>query len=89
MQRRLREVRDWAKRKIDSRQEPPWAWYQYMKLVETCDAILAGKGAVTQQTESSPQLEQHQENVIQLAGSTPRQGAARRRPVADPVQLPM
>jgi hypothetical protein len=38
----LKSVRDWAQSKIDAGSEPPWAWYQYMKLVETCDAILRG-----------------------------------------------
>lgn len=37
----LRQVREQAQARIDAGQEPPWAWYQYMKLVETCDAILA------------------------------------------------
>lgn len=41
----LKAVRDWAKEKIQDGSEPPWAWYQYMKLVETIDAILAGKEA--------------------------------------------
>jgi len=42
----LRRIRHWAGAKIASGQEPPWAWYQYMKLVETLDAIIAGMGVV-------------------------------------------
>jgi hypothetical protein len=41
----LEHVRCWAKAKIDTGNEPPWAWYQYMKLVETIDAIVEGQSA--------------------------------------------
>lgn len=40
----LEEMRAWADEKIAG-DEPPWAWYQYMKLRETLDAILAGMAA--------------------------------------------
>jgi len=42
----LARMRNWAQSKIDTNQEPPWAWYQYMKLIETLDAILASKRSV-------------------------------------------
>ncbi len=42
MKQKLTEVRQWAKDKLATGSEPPWAWYQYMKLVETVDAILTG-----------------------------------------------
>lgn len=48
MQAELERVRDWAKEKIRDGSEPPWAWYQYMKLVETTDAILDGMAATEQ-----------------------------------------
>ena len=35
----MRHLRDWADGKIEAGEEPPWAWYQYMKLIETIDAI--------------------------------------------------
>ncbi len=38
----LENVRTWADEKLATGHEPPWAWYQYMKLRETLDAILAG-----------------------------------------------
>jgi hypothetical protein len=53
MQTQLRQVRDWAQTKAHSGQEPPWAWYQYMKLIETCDAILSGMAA----TKATPKYE--------------------------------
>ena len=39
MQSELERIRDWAKDKLQSGNEPPWAWYQYMKLVETADSM--------------------------------------------------
>ena len=42
MKEDLERVRAWAHEKTQSGNEPPWAWYQYMKLVEACDAILGG-----------------------------------------------
>lgn len=53
IQNELESVRDWAKAKVKAGQEPPWAWYQYMKLIETTEAILAAQGAI--RTVSSPQ----------------------------------
>ena len=47
MREELERIREWADAKIAAGQEPPWAWYQYMKLRETLDAILAGMAAVT------------------------------------------
>ena len=41
----LAKMRRWADDKIAAGQEPPWAWYQYMKLRETLDAIIAGRAA--------------------------------------------
>ena len=35
-------ARERAKEILDGGEQPPWAWYQYMKLVEATDAILAG-----------------------------------------------
>ena len=87
MKDRLIEVRQWAHEKLQGGSEPPWAWYQYMKLVETADAILAGMEATT--TESSPQSDQRPERHLRLVGSTDQQDTAQLRPAETPVQLPM
>jgi hypothetical protein len=47
MDKQLEEIRDWAKAKVASGEEPPWAWFQYMKLIEIVDAILGGQVSVT------------------------------------------
>jgi hypothetical protein len=39
--------RDWAEGRVASGNEPPWAWYQYMKLIETVAAIQTGRAAVS------------------------------------------
>ena len=50
----LEHMRAWADGKIASGAEPPWAWYQYMKLRETLDAILDGMSATMPQTANRP-----------------------------------
>ena len=37
----------WVDAKLAKGEQPPWAWYQFMKLRETLDAILDGMAAVT------------------------------------------
>jgi hypothetical protein len=83
----LEKVRAWADAKIATGGEPPWAWYQYMKLRETIDAILAGQAAT--RTVDSPQLEPHQETGLRLVASNGPQDIARSRQSGTPVQLPM
>ena len=46
-------IRDWAGEKVRSGREPPWAWYQYMKLVEAVDSIRQGRGRVRRVAEGS------------------------------------
>jgi hypothetical protein len=40
-------LRGWAEKHVATGNEPPWAWYQYMKLIETLAAIQTGRAAVT------------------------------------------
>ncbi len=83
----LLNVRNWAKGKINGGQEPPWAWYQYMKLIETTEAILASLDAV--KTESSQQSDKHQEKPLRLVGATYQLDDAPHHPVDDSPQMPM
>lgn len=41
----LSKMRAWADDKIATGAEPPWAWFQYMKLREVLDQIIAGRAA--------------------------------------------
>jgi len=38
----LQRVLDWTKEKLATGNEPPWAWFQYMKLQENLEAIISG-----------------------------------------------
>jgi hypothetical protein len=85
----LQRVRDWADSKIATGEEPPWAWYQYMKLRETMDAILAGMDATMPQTESSPREASRRETHLRVVDATHSRDKAPRCPSSEPVQLPM
>lgn len=85
----LRKVREWADQKLATGEEPPWAWYQYMKLRETLDAILAGETATTPPTESLPESAERPGSGPRLVVSNGQRDTARSRSEAQPVQLPM
>jgi hypothetical protein len=87
MKEELEKIRTWADAKIRTGEEPPWAWYQYMKLIETADALLAGMGSVT--TESSQQQEQQPDTHLRLADYTDLQDNAPHHPAGLPTRLPM
>ena len=87
MRSELEIIREWADAKIASGQEPPWAWFQYMKLRETLDAILAGMDSVT--TENSQQSAEQPGKHLQLVEATDPQDNAQRHPVGLPTQEPM
>jgi hypothetical protein len=82
----LEQMRAWAHQKIATGTEPPWAWYQYMKLRETLDAILAGMAATT---EDSRQPVEPPERRLQLVGQEHPREIAPRPPATQAVQLPM
>jgi hypothetical protein len=84
----LQDVRQWAKAKIDSGSEPPWAWFQYMKLIETADAILTSMACVTTM-ENSQQSVLRPDASLRLVDSTFPQDIAQHHPVGLPVHLPM
>ncbi len=87
----LEKTRAWADEKLAAGQEPPWAWYQYMKLRETLDAILAGQAATAafNPTESSPQLAERPERHLRLVGEANQQDISQSRHAGLPLQLPM
>ena len=87
MKAELEKVREWADAKLSTGAEPPWAWYQYMKLRETLDAILQGMATTT--TESSLQSAEHPGAHLLLVGSTDPQDSAQPHHVGLPTQMPM
>jgi hypothetical protein len=88
MDEKLKEVRDWAKAKIASGAEPPWAWYQYMKLIETVGAILGGQESISP-TGNLRQSAEHSEMHLRLVGSANQQDSAPPLSTEMPVRLPM
>jgi len=87
MRAELEKIREWADSKIASGSEPPWAWYQYMKLRETVDAILGGMDAVTP-TASLQQSPEHRGSGLRLVGSKSQPNDVLRHPAGLPVRLP-
>lgn len=50
----LERVRDWAKRQIGIGSEAPASWDQYVKLIESADAILHKIAIATNSPEMAP-----------------------------------
>lgn len=88
MRAELECIRAWAGKKIQGGSEPPWAWYQYMKLVETIDAILAGMAAVGP-GENLPQSAQRPGTPLRLVDSTFQPDVSQPHQVGLPIQPPM
>lgn len=86
----LLSILEWAKEKIQSGEEPPWSWYQYMKLIESLESILNGMDATT--TIAKANLQQ---SDLQKENDLPRgvlkfpQRNAQHHQVDSSVQLPM
>lgn len=87
MKAKLEEVREWAKSKIASGAEPPWSWYQLMKLIEAVDTILEGQACIT--TENSQRVEARPGKHLRPVDSTyPRDSVQLHQP-EKPLPLPM
>jgi len=82
----LKRVREWAHEKIQGGNEPPWAWYQYMKLIEAVDAILDGLAATTENLQQSAE---HQGTQLRLVASNDSRDTSRPRHVGCKVRMPM
>jgi hypothetical protein len=87
----LERLRSWAREKIQAGEEPPWAWYQYMKLVETVDAIVESQQSVVvvNPTDHSPQSEQRPDGHLRLVVDSDPQDTAQRHPTGTPTTLPV
>ena len=84
-------IRDWAGEKARSGREPPWAWYQYMKLVEAVDSIRQGRGRVRRVEEGSQGLRRIREasDSTKPAGDAASGNAQGRQNDDDSEPLPM
>ena len=88
MKEQLEQVREWADGKLAAGEEPPWAWFQYMKLREVLDQILDGMDTTTQQMENSPQSEQTPGSGLRLVASNAPKDNAQSHRSSVPVRLP-
>lgn len=84
---KLTFIREWAQETIQEGSQPPWAWYQYMKLVEATDAIL--NGMTTKEKANLQQSAERQEKPLRLVDSTSQINNAQHHCGKIPVQMPM
>jgi hypothetical protein len=85
--RNLEILLEWARTKAHNGSEPPWAWYQYMKLIETIEAIIKGMDSVSP-TASLQQSDKRQGSGLQLVDSKFQQGTFQRHQGIVEPQLP-
>jgi hypothetical protein len=76
-------MRIWASEKRSSGQEPPWAWFQYLKLEETLGSLLSGMAASIQL--GTLQADFRQEGPLRLVGHTVPQKSRQRHQSDEPV----
>lgn len=87
IEKQLASIKEWAQKKAQGGGEPPWAWYQYMKLIEAISSIQAGTHATT--TDNSLRVAERQGKVIQLGVANCSPENAQSHPSEEQVQLPM
>jgi hypothetical protein len=75
-QAELCRVLDWADKKLAGGAEPPWAWYQYAKLREAVEEVIACLQAP--QMENLPQTKARQDGGLRLVVSNHPRGACDR-----------
>jgi hypothetical protein len=83
----LLRLKTWAEEKIQGGTEPPWAWYQYMKLLETTEAIIQSLDSTT--TADSQRPAGRPGSALRLVDSNAPQHGAQSRPPDASVRLPM
>lgn len=83
----LQRLVDWAHEKIKGGNEPPWAWYQYMKLIETATAILQSMALTT--TVDSRRAAKRLGNNLRLVDGEPPPNNVPPDPPEGPIRLPM
>lgn len=81
-------VREWADEKLTRGDEPPWSWFQLMKLREALDGVLSGMDAVSP-TGNLQRLEPPPGTRLRLVASTCLRDSAQPHLIETPVQMPM
>ncbi len=78
IEEKIEDVLFWAKETLRECEEPPWLWYQYMKLKEALEALQSGGIGLTIRV-GSRELVEHQESVPRALGPVVSLDIARRR----------
>jgi hypothetical protein len=83
----LERICDLALTRLATGNEPPWVWYQLMKLREASEALMAGMD-VTQPMADLRGPEPRRGAGLRLVAEADRQDSAQPRPDILPVRLP-
>lgn len=83
----LEAVLAWTKARLAQGEEPPWAWFQLMKLREAVEGTLAATAATT--TVNSPQSADSPGKHLRLVDSNTPQDDTQPHLVGLPTQTPM
>lgn len=83
----LERIRDLAVERLSTGSEPPWVWYQLMKLREASEALIEGMDA-TRPMEDLPQPDRSRGTGLRLVAVSDPQETAQRHPDKSQVRLP-
>ena len=83
----LEHIRELAIARLATGREPPWVWYQLMKLREASEALIAGID-VTQPTEDSRGSLRHPGAHLRRAAEADPPDSAQHRQDMVPLRLP-
>ena len=85
MDEELQSLLQWTRGRL-TEDQPPWTWYNYMKLQEALEAVIKGRAV---KTESLPQSDERPGTHLRLVDSTYRQDTSQYHQDIDDLPLPM
>jgi len=85
----LSNLLEWSKEKVRDISQPPWAFYQYMKLTETAEAILKGMASTLPTPVDLLKSERHLGNGLRLSVDNDRPENVQHHSDIVEVNLPM
>lgn len=83
----MNTVREWAKERLSTGEEPPWSYYRLMQVVDAIDNIQASLAAT--KTADSPQSDGPPDEPRQTSAEVHQLKTAPRLPEGTEVTLPM
>ena len=85
----LDTAKEWARERLRSGMEPPWAYYRLMQLIDAIDSLAAGAAAVNPTGCSQRSEAPSDETPQQEGGNIYRLDGARLRHAGQTVIMPM